>query len=220
MEEPLVDLGSLTANKIKEKLAQRAKDSVNKLDLLEEMLAIATDLAIPATQVGLPLREKVGIERMRAARRDPKNRPHKDHGRLDVIEDSFTYLRQFAPIVVKAIEFAGSTDAGPLLEAVFGVRQVLRKSGLDIDHVALARSRSSSVLAKSCSSQARSNTTGLWQTSAPGWIHHRGTRTAVGHQGRGYPVASAPEASRQARQRDGIPISTLRLARSIPLACH
>jgi hypothetical protein len=97
---------------------------VDKLDLLEEMLAIATDAAIPATEVGVLLRGKVGMERMLAARRDPTDRPYRDHGHLDTVQDSFTYLRQFAPVVIKEIEFAGSVDAQPLLEAAAVLRKL------------------------------------------------------------------------------------------------
>jgi hypothetical protein len=64
-------------NKVKEKLAQLGKDAMDKLDLLEEMLAIATDATIPATEVGVLLRGKIGMERMLAARRDPMDRPYR-----------------------------------------------------------------------------------------------------------------------------------------------
>ncbi|HJP80212.1 MAG TPA: Tn3 family transposase [Pseudonocardiaceae bacterium] len=113
--------------KVKEKLAARGRESVNKLELLEEILAIAADTAIPANQVGGLLRERVGLERMRSARRNPKDRPYQDHGHLDTVEDSFTYLRQFAPLVIRHLEFAGSLDAQPLLAAVEILRGLYAK---------------------------------------------------------------------------------------------
>ncbi|MGB7794888.1 MAG: DUF4158 domain-containing protein, partial [Pseudonocardiaceae bacterium] len=106
----LSGMESRARHKVKEKLAQRGRESVNKLDLLEEMLAVATDLSIPEASVGGLLRTGIGLDRMRAARRDPKDRLYSDHGHLDTVEDSFTYLRQFAPEVIKTLEFRGGTD--------------------------------------------------------------------------------------------------------------
>lgn len=66
-DQALSGMENRAKRKVKEKLAQRAKNDVNKMDLLEEMLAVTTDTAIPDDQVGGLLRGKIGMDRMRAA---------------------------------------------------------------------------------------------------------------------------------------------------------
>ncbi|MGH3781529.1 MAG: hypothetical protein ACRDRO_13105 [Pseudonocardiaceae bacterium] len=46
--------------KVAEKLAQRAKNDVNTMDRLEEMLAVTTDLTVPDAEVGGLLRGGIG----------------------------------------------------------------------------------------------------------------------------------------------------------------
>ncbi|KOX11916.1 hypothetical protein ADK67_48195 [Saccharothrix sp. NRRL B-16348] len=76
---------------------------------------------------GLRLREGIGMDRMLAARRDPKDRLPRDHGHLAQIDASFTYLRAFAPHVVGALEFESSEHARPLVEAVGVLRELYGK---------------------------------------------------------------------------------------------
>jgi TnpA family transposase len=131
-DQALSGMENRAKRKVKEKLAQRAKNDVNKMDLLEEMLAVATDIAIPDEHVGGLLRGKIGMDRMRAARRDPKDRLYRDHGHLDTVEDSFTYLRQFAPEVIKKLVFRGGDAAGDLLAAVDILRELYVRGGRNV----------------------------------------------------------------------------------------
>lgn len=132
-DQALSGMENRAKRKVKEKLAQRAKNDVNKMDLLEEMLAVATDTAIPDEQVGGLLRgPRIGMDRMRAARRDPKDRLWRDHGHLDTVEDSFNYLRQFAPDVIKTLELRGGDAAGDLLTAVDILRELYMRGGRNV----------------------------------------------------------------------------------------
>ncbi|SDG69828.1 Transposase and inactivated derivatives, TnpA family [Lentzea fradiae] len=115
--------------KLDELLVARAKASERKLDLLEEILAVAVDEAVADVEVGARLRRGIGMDRLRAARRDPRDRLQRDHGHLALIDASFTYLREFAPHVVAALEFVGSAEAKPLVEAVEVLRELYAKGG-------------------------------------------------------------------------------------------
>ncbi|MFF4621845.1 hypothetical protein [Nonomuraea jabiensis] len=42
----------------------------------------------------------------------------RDHGRLSALHASYTYLRQFTPQVLAAIDFQGGTGTADLMEAV------------------------------------------------------------------------------------------------------
>jgi Domain of unknown function (DUF4158) len=131
-DQALSGMENRAKRKVTEKLAQRGKEAVNKLDLLEEMLAVTTDISIPDEQVGGLLRTRIGMDRMRAARRDPKDRNYRDHGHLDTVEDSFTYLRQFAPEVIKTLEFRGGDAATDLLAAVDILRELYVRGGRNV----------------------------------------------------------------------------------------
>jgi hypothetical protein len=120
--------------KLDELLAARAKASEHKLDLLEEILGVATDEAIADAEVGGRLRRGIGMDRMRAAQRDPKDRLQRDHGHLALIDASFTYLREFAPHVIGGLEFESSVDGKPLLGAVEVLRQLYAKGARKVPH--------------------------------------------------------------------------------------
>jgi hypothetical protein len=113
--------------KLDELLAARAKASEHKLELLEQILVVATDEVIADAEVGARLRRGIGMDRLRAARRDPKDRLQRDHGHLALIDASFTYLREFAPHVIGGLEFEASVDARPLLAAVEVLRELYAK---------------------------------------------------------------------------------------------
>ncbi|MCS7483798.1 hypothetical protein ACFFQW_38300 [Umezawaea endophytica] len=98
--------------KLDQLLVARAKASERKLDLLEEILTVAADESVAESEVGGLLRRGIGMDRLRAARRDPRDRVQRDHGHLALIDARFTYLREFAPHVVAPLEFAGSPGFG------------------------------------------------------------------------------------------------------------
>ena len=99
-------------------LAERAKGGENRRALLDEILTIVLDPAIGDEQIGTMLRTTIGLDRMRAAWADRRERLPRDHGQLSMLDASMSYLRQFAPAVLAAVQFAG----GP------GSEQLLRRS--------------------------------------------------------------------------------------------
>lgn len=64
---------------------------------MDEMLAVICDRAVPDDQVGH--REGIGIDRLRAAKEAAGRRLPRD-GHLQMIEASYTHLREFAPSVL------------------------------------------------------------------------------------------------------------------------
>ncbi|MEU7834402.1 LLM class flavin-dependent oxidoreductase [Nonomuraea sp. NPDC049129] len=64
------------------------------------------------------LRERIGMQRLREITSDAWKPLPRDHGRLSELESSYTYLRQFTPNVLAAIDFQGGSGTGELMEAV------------------------------------------------------------------------------------------------------
>ncbi len=116
---------SRARHKLADALAERAKRSEDKLALAEEILPVLADPTIADEEVGALLRNRIGMSRLRAALAEPATaRLPRDHGHLAVVAASYSYLRQFTPQVLEAIEFAGGPTAGPLLEAVRVLREL------------------------------------------------------------------------------------------------
>ena len=104
--------------KMAEALAERGRAGESRQALLDEILDIVLDSDVDDEQVGPRLRERVGMDRMRAARAAWPERLPRDHGHLAMMDASMSYLRQFAPDVLKAIRFAGGPGTDELLAAV------------------------------------------------------------------------------------------------------
>jgi Tn3 transposase DDE domain len=109
---------SAAKQKVTEALAERAKGGENRQALLDEILTIVLDPAIGDEQIGPLLRGRIGMDRMRAAWADRRERLPRDHGHLAMMDASMTYLRQFAPNVLRAVRFAGGPGTDELLQAV------------------------------------------------------------------------------------------------------
>jgi hypothetical protein len=93
--------------------------------LLDSVLAIAADPAIPDEQVGGLIRgEAIGWERLRAAHAAAFPPLPRDHGHLAALEGSYGYLRQFTPQVIEAVPFAGGTAATELLKTIEVLREL------------------------------------------------------------------------------------------------
>lgn len=105
-------------HKLEEKLAARAKASEDRLGLLDEVLSVLTDPDVADEAVGALLRGGIGMERLRRARESGPRRLPPDHGHLEMVDASYSHLREFAPAVLGAIGFDGGTAAQPLLKAV------------------------------------------------------------------------------------------------------
>lgn len=78
-DQALSGMENRAKRKVQEKLAQQAKNDVNKMDLLEEMLAVTTDLGVPDAEVGGLLRSRIRC----GGPPHPKDRFYRDHGDLD-----------------------------------------------------------------------------------------------------------------------------------------
>jgi hypothetical protein len=85
---------------------------------LDDILAIVLDPVVNDDQVGGRLRRDVGHDRMRAAHEARRERLPRDHGHLAMMDASMSYLRQFVPDVLAAVEFAGGPGMDDLLQAV------------------------------------------------------------------------------------------------------
>jgi TnpA family transposase len=104
--------------KVAEALAERAKGGENRQALLDEILTIVLDTAIGDEQIGAMLRTSIGLDRMRAAWAERRERLPRDHGQLSMLDASMSYLRQFAPAVLAAVQFDGGPGTEQLLQAV------------------------------------------------------------------------------------------------------
>jgi len=109
---------SAARTRLREALAERARDGEDRQALLDEILAITLDPQIGEEQVGALLREGIGMGRMRAAWAARKQRLPADHGHLAMLNASMGYVRQFAPAVLAAVRFAGGPATSDLLAAV------------------------------------------------------------------------------------------------------
>ena len=109
---------SAARTRLREVLAERAREGEDRQVLLDEILAVILDLDIAEDQVGALLREGIGMERMRGAWAARKERLPRDHGHLAMLDAAMSYLRQFTPAVLAAVRFAGGPGTSGLLSAV------------------------------------------------------------------------------------------------------
>ena len=116
---------SKAARKMRDALAERGRAGEDRQVLLDSVLAVAADPAIPDEQVGGLIRgEAIGWERLRAAHAAALPPLPRDYGHLAALEGSYGYLRQFTPQVIEAVRFAGGTAAGELLKTVEVLREL------------------------------------------------------------------------------------------------
>jgi len=116
---------SKAAHKMRDALAERGRTGEDRQNLLDELLAIVADTAIPDEEVGGLIRgEKIGWERLRSAQATALPRLPRDHGHLTALDASYSYLRQFTPQVLAAVRFDGGIAATELLSAVEILREL------------------------------------------------------------------------------------------------
>ncbi|MGW6521681.1 Tn3 family transposase [Streptomyces sp. NPDC054962] len=113
--------------KMRDALAARAAAGEGRQALLDEILPILVDSGIEDEMVGGLLRNSIGMERLRAAVAQATGRLPRDNGHLAMLDNSYSYLRQFTPDVLKAISFIGGTGSEALMEAV----AILKKLNAD-----------------------------------------------------------------------------------------
>lgn len=110
---------------MRDALAERGKAGEDRQALLDDLLVILTDPAVPDEQIGGLIRgERIGWAHLRAAVAQAAPRLPRDHGHFAALDGSYGYLRQFTPQVLAAVRFAGGTAAAGLLEAVEILREL------------------------------------------------------------------------------------------------
>jgi len=110
---------------MRDELAERGKAGEDRQALLDAILTIVADPALPDEDVGGLIRgEKVGWERLRSAQATALPPLPRDHGHLAALDGSYGYLRQFTPQVLEAVTFSGGTAATDLLKAVAILREL------------------------------------------------------------------------------------------------
>jgi len=68
-----------------QRLVDRAKAEADRARLLDEVLDVLADPAIPDEQAGRLVRERIGMARLIAARRPVEDREPRDHGHFDLL---------------------------------------------------------------------------------------------------------------------------------------
>ncbi|MGW5691186.1 Tn3 family transposase [Streptomyces asiaticus] len=118
---------SRARTKMRDELAARAAAGEGRQALLDEILPVLVDTGIEDGMVGGLLRNTIGMERLRAAVAQAASRLPRDNGHLAMLDNSYSYLRQFTPDVLKVISFTGGTGSESLMEAVM----ILKKLNAD-----------------------------------------------------------------------------------------
>jgi len=79
--------------------------------------------------LGALLRNTIGMQRLREAASGGWRPLPRDHGRLSAMHTSYSYLRQFTPNVLAAIDFQGGPGTAELMEAVGILKELNRLGG-------------------------------------------------------------------------------------------
>ncbi|WP_030921309.1 hypothetical protein [Streptosporangium amethystogenes] len=87
------------------------------------------DPLVADDEVGGLLRERIGMQRLREIISDVWKPLPRDSGRLSKLESFYTYLRQFTPNVLAAIDFQGGPGTGESMEAVAILKETNRLGG-------------------------------------------------------------------------------------------
>jgi hypothetical protein len=120
---------SRAKSKTDEALAERAKKGEARKLLMDVILPVLADPSIPDEQVGGILRNRVGMQMLRELNADTWSPLPKDHGRLSELDSSYSYLRQFTPNVLTAIDFKGGPGTGALMQAVAILKELNASGG-------------------------------------------------------------------------------------------
>ena len=101
-----------------EELAERAKKGESRQLLMDVILPVLADPSVPDEQVGGLLRERIGMSVLRDVVAGAWKPLPRDHGRLSAMDSSYSYLRQFTPGVLAAVDFTGGPGTADLMAAV------------------------------------------------------------------------------------------------------
>ncbi|WP_431903757.1 Tn3 family transposase [Nonomuraea sp. bgisy101] len=115
--------------KTDEALVERAKTGEARQLLLQVILPVLADPGVPDERVGGLLRERIGMGKLREVTTGGWKALPKDHGRLSEMASSYSYLRQFTPPVLAAIDFHGGPGTAELMRAVAILKELNRTGG-------------------------------------------------------------------------------------------
>jgi TnpA family transposase len=110
-------------------LAERAKKGEARQLLMDVILPVLADPSVPDEMVGGRLRDQIGMQRLREITSGSWKPLPKDHGRLSELDSSYSYLRQFTPNVLAAIDFRGGPGTAELMEAMAVLKEMNRLGG-------------------------------------------------------------------------------------------
>ncbi|MEQ4726229.1 Tn3 family transposase [Nonomuraea sp. B19D2] len=120
---------SRAKTKTNEALVERAKKGEARQLLMDLILPVLADPSVPDEQVGGLLREQIGMQRLREITSDAWKPLPKDHGRLSELDSSYSYLRQFTPNVLAAVDFQGGPGTDELMAAVAILKRLNETNG-------------------------------------------------------------------------------------------
>jgi hypothetical protein len=112
-----------------EALAGRARKGEARQLLMDVILPVLIDVGVPDEDVGGMLRTRIGMGKLREVAAVNWKPLPRDHGRLAALEASYSYLRQFTPHVLTAIDFQGGPGTGDLMDAVEILKDLNRAGG-------------------------------------------------------------------------------------------
>ena len=120
---------SRAKSRTEEELAERARRGEARHLLMDVILPVLADPAIPDQQVGVLLRERIGMGELRAVAAGGWKPLPRDHGRLSALQASYSYLRQFTPVVLAVVGFQGGPGTAALMESVEILKELNRQGG-------------------------------------------------------------------------------------------
>ena len=170
---------SRAKTKTDEALVERAKKGEDRQLLVDVILPVLADPSIPDEQVGGILRNTIGMQRLREVMAGPWKPLPKDHGRLSAMAASYTYLRQFTPHVLGAIDFKGGPGTTDLMAAVTMLKRLNETGGRKVPADApdsFVPTRYAGYLAKARKSGDDTAYRHYWELCVILGLHPRGTR--------------------------------------------
>jgi hypothetical protein len=131
LDQALAGAESRAHHELSQRVVERARAETERIRLLDELLDVLADPAVPDAEVGRRIRERIGMPRLIAARRPVEERQPRDHGHFDLLAARYKYLRTFTPAMIAAMPLTGniaSPEVAALLDAV-GVLRELNAAG-------------------------------------------------------------------------------------------
>jgi len=107
LDQALAGADSRARHELSERVVDRARTELERGRLLDEVLDVLADPAVPDDQVGRLIRARIGMPRLQVARRPAEDREPRDHGHFDLLAARYKYSRTFTPPVIAALPLTG-----------------------------------------------------------------------------------------------------------------